>query len=81
MQFNWRYFLAGFVAVCSLSACEEEFDANADYEETAIIYALLDSSRPVQYVKVTKAFLNTNTNALHIAANEPDSTHFYHPLP
>src|SRR5688572_5585755 len=80
MRFSLRYFLICLAVVTGFSSCEEELDPNDDYREIAVIYALLDQSQPVQYVKVTKAFLNTGTNAMMIAANEPDSTGFYHPI-
>jgi hypothetical protein len=65
-----------FLGISSLffSGCSTELDPNADYKETMVIYGLLDPSQRTHYIKVNKAFLNTNTNALTIAANNPDST-------
>ena len=80
MKLNRLSFLFCGLMACTFFSCEEDFDPNADYRETAIIYGLLDASEPVQYIKVNKAYLNTNTNALTIAANIPDSTQFYHPI-
>src|SRR5688572_19038885 len=76
-----RNFAFRFVAFLSLGAfffsgCSTELDSNADYKEVMVIYSVLDPSQTVHYAKVNKAFLNTNSNALTIAANNPDSTQY-----
>ena len=67
--------ILGFGAF-ALSGCSTDLDPNADYKETMIIYSLLNPGEPIHYVKVNKAFLNTNSNAVTIAANNLDSTTF-----
>ena len=41
------------------SACETDFDVNAQWEETTVVYGLLDASdeNPLQKIKISKAFL------------------------
>jgi len=58
--------------VFSMSACDNEVDINADWKEILVVYGLLDPLDSVQYIKVNKAFLNENENALKVAQN-PDS--------
>jgi hypothetical protein len=69
-------FLALF-AIIGFTSCETDFDPNAPYQETTVIYGLIDPQDTVHYVKVNKAFLNTKTNAMTIAATSPDSSYHY----
>ncbi|MBC7449437.1 MAG: hypothetical protein H7330_15405 [Hymenobacteraceae bacterium] len=69
-------FLLTAALTLSLGACETDLDPNDAYRETTILYAVLDPGQPVQRVSINKAFLNTNSNAITIAANEPDSVTF-----
>ena len=41
------------------SACETDFDVNAEWEETTVVYGLLDASdqNTLQKIKISKAFL------------------------
>ena len=77
----FRTFAFRFVAFLCLgalffSSCSTDLDSNADYKEIMVIYSVLDPGQTVHYAKVNKAFLNTNSNALTIAANNPDSTQY-----
>lgn len=60
---------------CGFWACSTDFDVAADWEEVTIIYGLLDSGEPINYVKINKAFLSENTSALEVAAI-PDSLYY-----
>ncbi len=60
----------------TLSACETDLDPNDSYRETALIYAALDPGQAVQRISINKAFVNTASNALTIAANRADSVTF-----
>ena len=63
-------------SIAFLSGCSTELDSNADYKEVLVIYSVLDPDQTTHFAKVNKAFLNTNSNALTIAANNPDSTQY-----
>ena len=41
------------------TACETDFDVNAQWKETTVVYGLLDASdeNPLQKIKISKAFL------------------------
>ncbi|KAA9326045.1 hypothetical protein [Adhaeribacter soli] len=67
--------ILGFGAF-ALSGCSTDLDPNADYKETMVIYSLLNPGEKIHYVKVNKAFLNTKSNAVTIAASNLDSTTF-----
>ena len=47
------------VFVMLFTACETDFDVNAQWEETTVVYGLLDASdeNPLQKIKISKAFL------------------------
>ena len=56
-----------FIAFAMLCiACETDFDVNAEWEETMVIYGLLDLNTDTQYVKISKAFLG-EMDALEMA--------------
>ncbi len=71
-----RIFLIGLGLLLTLnftlSSCDNEVDVNADWKEILVVYGLLDPLDSVQYIKINKAFLNENQNALQVAKN-PDS--------
>ncbi|MCB0397319.1 MAG: hypothetical protein KDD36_11725, partial [Flavobacteriales bacterium] len=56
------FFLIGVGAV----SCETDFDVNAPYTETTIVYALLNQNDTAHYIKINKAFLGEG-NALEMA--------------
>jgi hypothetical protein len=56
-------------------SCKTELEPNAPWKEIAIIYGVLDINEPFQVVKISKAFLNENTNALDLAKVN-DSVYF-----
>ena len=39
------------------SACETDFDVNANWQEVTIVYGLIDSNEEIQLVKINKAYL------------------------
>ena len=52
-----KIFVLIITSIVFFSACETEFDVNAEWKETVIVYGLLDSSSDTQYVKINKAYL------------------------
>lgn len=61
-----------FILGLGTTSCENDFEINADWKETIIIYGLLDPLDSVQQIKINKAFLNTSGSAYEVAQN-PDS--------
>ena len=45
------------------SSCETDFELNAPYKTTPIIYGLLDQSLDTQFIKINKSFLGNTNNA------------------
>jgi hypothetical protein len=70
------YLLLSILAML-FSACETDFDVNAEWEETTIVYGLLDVSKEIQYIRINKAYLGDD-DAMIIAQNS-DSINF-HPV-
>ena len=56
------------------TACETDFDVNADWEETTVVFGLLDAAKDTQFIKISKAFLG-EADALQMAQNS-DSINF-----
>ncbi len=56
------------------TSCSEDIDILGDFEETAVIYGLLDKSDSIHYIKINRAFIGPG-NSLQIA-QIPDSSYF-----
>jgi len=39
------------------AACETDFDVNSEWEETTVVFGLLDAAKDIQFIKINKAFL------------------------
>jgi hypothetical protein len=61
------YLILG-IFIMLFSACETDFDVNAEWEETTVIFGLLDASdqNQLQKIKISKAFLG-NMDAYQMA--------------
>lgn len=62
-------------ALLYLSACSEKFNVAAPYKSITVVYGILQRSDTAQYIRIQKAFLDENKNAL-VMAKEPDSNFF-----
>lgn len=62
------------LALLAITSCTTDFEMNAPYKQTTVIYGLLDQSQPVQYVRVQRSFLGKG-NALDMAKAK-DSSYF-----
>lgn len=51
-----------------LQSCDNDVDINADYEDIAIVYGLLNPKETRHYIKLTKAFLSDGN--IYIAAKD-----------
>lgn len=69
-------FFGLILLIASVFSCSTELDVNAPYQETKVIYALLDPQQPYQLVRISKAFLNEGRSAYDIAHNSPDSSQY-----
>lgn len=67
-------FLFALVAAIIITACSTDFSVNGDYEERAIVHAVIDANDTIHFVKINKTFLGDG-NALEFA-QVPDSTYF-----
>ena len=56
------------------SSCNEDIDYSGDFEETAIVYGLLNQADSIHYIKVTRAFGGSN-NSIEVA-QIADSSYF-----
>jgi len=70
--------IAFFVLLTVTVSCETDFTTIADYQDITVVYGLLDSKEPYQYVKINKAFLSEK-DVLTYAA-DPDSNQYLYKL-
>ena len=76
-----KRYLVGILLLVLMSlthSCETDFTTIADYEDITVVYGLLDSKEPYQYVKINKAFLS-ETDVMTYAA-DPDSNQYLYAL-
>lgn len=62
------------VGAFTFSACETEFSLNGEYEITPVVFGLIDHTKDVHIVKITKAYMGDGDNLVY--AQEPDSNYF-----
>jgi hypothetical protein len=63
-----------FTAFLIFTSCETDFDVNADWKETTVVYGLLDQSIDTQSVIIYKAFLGNES--AYVLAQEADSIYY-----
>ncbi len=51
----------------SLMACDNEIDLNADYEDTTVVFGLLNANADTQFVRITRTFLEDGQSAIDLA--------------
>lgn len=67
------------VAVVSFNSCSTELNVAADYKEIPVVFGMLTKADSVQYIKINKAYLNTEGSAI-TAGSVLDSNIFQYPL-
>ncbi len=50
------YLILSVLAIV-FTSCENDFDVNAEWKETMVVFGLLDKSQDIQFIKINKAFL------------------------
>ncbi len=68
-----------FIAILSFNSCSTELDIAADYKEIPVVFGMLTKGDTVQYIKINKAYLNTEGSAITAGSNL-DSNIFPYPL-
>ena len=72
-----KKYLSGLLllaSVLSFQSCNEDVNLIGEFEETAVVYGLLDKSDSVHMIKINRAFIGPG-NSIEIAAI-PDSNYF-----
>jgi hypothetical protein len=72
--FGLRFQWLALLLLCCLFGCTTDFPTITPYKETMVIYGLLNPNDPVQYIRISKAFLGEG-NAL-VMAKQPDSIYY-----
>ena len=62
------------VLTISINSCKEDIELIGEFEETAVVYGLLDQSEDIHMIKITRAFIGPG-DATEIA-QIPDSSYF-----
>lgn len=70
-----KYLLTLLAAIVLFASCSTDFDIAADYEEVTVVYALLDPTQPVQFIRIQKGYLDEDKSALDLAL-ESDSIYY-----
>jgi hypothetical protein len=74
MKNRLAYFVVLIAFGSVLSSCNEKIDLNGGFQETAVIYGLLDQADSIHFIKINRAFIGPG-NAYDIA-QIPDSNYF-----
>ncbi|MBL0308551.1 MAG: DUF4249 family protein [Bacteroidetes bacterium] len=71
---KFRYYILYVFAIVSLAGCKQDFKVTADYEETPVVYGLLNWQETRHFIRIQKGFL-IEGNA-YVAAGVPDSIYY-----
>ncbi len=74
MKSRFHYLLFLLSALVA-NSCSNDLDVFDKYQENAVVYALLDPSKPLQFVKINKVFTNPGASVKDVA-QIPDSLYF-----
>lgn len=66
MKFCFGIFLF-LLSSAVFNSCSNEIDVLGNYEETAVVYGLLDAGQPMQFIKINKTFMNPGNRAVDVA--------------
>lgn len=66
MKFCFGIFLF-LLSIAVFNSCSNEINVLGNYEETAVVYGLLDANQPMQFIKINKTFMNPNSRAVDVA--------------
>lgn len=73
---RFTFLLSGLICIIAfLNSCTNDFDLVDQWQDIPIAYGLLNVNDTAQYIKIEKAFLDTETSAL-VLAQEPDSLYY-----
>ncbi len=56
-----------------IASCSEDFEVSAPYKKITIAYGILDMGDTAHYLRIQKAFLDENKNAITMASNADSS--------
>lgn len=71
-----KWMVAGGLALAALTnSCSTDFDLNADFIETPVIYGLLDASSDTQFIRINRAYLSDEIDGLTMAA-DPEAIYY-----
>lgn len=66
---------AGLIIAAFINSCTTDFDINADFKETPVVYGLLDASTDTQYLRINRAYLSDEVDGLTLAT-DPDAIYY-----
>jgi hypothetical protein len=75
-----KKFIVPFAVMAALfviTGCSEKFKIAAPYKDITVVYGFLEISDTAHYIRIQKAFLDQEKNAL-LMAQEPDSSFYAH---
>lgn len=59
------YFLSGVLLLSGiLGSCKEEIDLYGDFQETAVVYGLLDKADTVHFIKINRAYITPGNESV-----------------
>jgi hypothetical protein len=71
-----KFFALGTISsLIFLAACSNDFELTASWKDIPVVYGILSATDTAHYIRVEKAFLDPETDALLLAQN-PDSLYY-----
>lgn len=71
---NFKNWLLASAAILSLSACENEFSVNDDWEDVTVVYGLLNADADTNWLRIERGYLGSAP--AEASFDEPDSLYY-----
>ena len=59
---NTKYYFLLLIITLLLQSCSNEFDPNADWTETTLVYGLIDPDEDTTFLRIQRCFLGKGLN-------------------
>jgi hypothetical protein len=66
---------AGITIAAFTNSCSTDFDLNADFQETPVVYGLLDAFVDTQFIRINRAYLSDDVDGLTLA-QDPNQIYY-----
>lgn len=76
MKMKFLSLIGLFATILLLGSCKDDLNLIGSFEETPVIFGILDPADSVHYIKINRTFIGNGTQNAYDLAMNPDSNYF-----